>query len=253
MELYTTEFYRDRHEATAHSAQVILGILFEHFPNIGSAADIGCGVGTWLRTLEERGVKNILGIDGEWVDKDLLVIPRNTFLKANLTEKLRVPNRYDLAISLEVAEHLPPENARGFVQSLTLLADIVLFSAAIPLQGGVGHQNEQWQSYWASLFAEFGYSCRDLIRARIWDDAGIPFWYKQNALVFVAQSAMELTRNTTLVGQPLPLDLVHPQLLLTASEHWRHSMVEMKSLRGAIRTLGQSIYGYFLHGGIRLT
>jgi hypothetical protein len=47
--------------------------------------------------------------------------------------------RFDLAVCLEVAEHLPPERAESFIRELCDLAPVVLFSAAIPGQGGTGH------------------------------------------------------------------------------------------------------------------
>jgi hypothetical protein len=59
---------------------------------------------------------------------------------------------FDLAICLEVAEHLPPEAAEGFIDSLTRLAPVVLFSAAITFQVGNQHLNGQWPDYWATLF-----------------------------------------------------------------------------------------------------
>ena len=98
-----------------------------------------------------------------------------------------VTRRYDLAISIEVAEHIEPGNAEEFVRLLTGLSDTVLFSAAIPGQGGTGHVNEQWPEYWAALFRASGYGAMDCLRTKIWDDAQIPFWYRQNCLIFAAQ------------------------------------------------------------------
>jgi hypothetical protein len=100
---------------------------------------------------------NIRGFDGSWVSKELLEIPNDLFTEYDLTTPIKFGEPYDLAISLEVAEHLPEQSADTFIDSLTGLWDFVLFSAAIPHQGGVNHVNEQWQSYWAATFAERGY------------------------------------------------------------------------------------------------
>ena len=48
---------------------------------------------------------------------------------------------FALAQSFEVAKHLDQQYALKFVKLLTSCADIVLFSAAIPYQGGVCHIN----------------------------------------------------------------------------------------------------------------
>jgi hypothetical protein len=167
MKAYSQGFYNDRHERTIHSANAVLSIVLEHIPAIESAVDIGCGVGTWLSVLREKGVNHIQGIDGHWVDKELLVIPRNNFSQVDLSKVVvTLPRRYGLAISLEVAEHLLPERAAEFVTSLTDLSDFVLFSAAIPFQGGSGHVNEQWPDYWAELFSTLNYVAFDLIRPK---------------------------------------------------------------------------------------
>ena len=64
----------------------------------------------------------------------------------DLAQPLQIDRRFDLALSLEVAEHLPPECGSEFVQTLTDLSSVILFSAAIPFQGGTDHLNEQWPS-----------------------------------------------------------------------------------------------------------
>ena len=64
---------------------------------------------------------------------------------------------YDLAISVEVAEHLPADSAVSYLKFLTDMSDTVLFSGAVPGQGGVGHVNEQEWTYWLSFFNTFGY------------------------------------------------------------------------------------------------
>lgn len=220
MEAYKQEFYAGRHEKTVYSADTILSILLERIPAIDSAVDIGCGVGTWLSVLRNKGVKDIQGVDGHWVDQELLAIPRACFSQVDLGKsEIRLPRRYDLAISLEVAEHLPSDRAAEFVSSLAALSDYVLFSAAIPLQGGTNHVNEQWQHYWVKLFGDIGYVVHDCIRPRIWDDTRIPFWYRQNILFF---SRRQKSRGGQLdtcghATWSMPLDVVHPDLYLVTA------------------------------------
>ncbi len=152
MPAYDEHFYSGMHELTMYSATEVLSILEEILPPLASVVDIGCGVGTWLSVLRRKGITRVLGIDGDWVKREMLQIPSECFMPADLAQPLRHLERFDLAISLEVAEHLPPEAARGFVESLIHLADFVLFSAAIPYQGGVNHVNLQWPAYWCAYF-----------------------------------------------------------------------------------------------------
>lgn len=215
MKAYTQQFFADRHQRTIHSANAILSVALETLPKVQSAVDVGCGVGTWLSVLRARGVADVQGIDGEWVDTNLLVIPPESFLKADLTKPLEVQRRFDLAISLEVAEHLPPECAEDFVATLVRLSDCVLFSAAIPHQGGRNHLNEQWQEFWAERFARHGYQAIDVIRSRVWDDPGIDTWYKQNTLLYVKRERRSDLRNVGDVASPMRmLSVVHPDLYL---------------------------------------
>ena len=59
--------------------------------------------------------------------------------------------RFDLALCLDVTEHLPRECADPLVTLLTSLAPVVAFSAAIPVQDSYNHVNCQWPAYWFRL------------------------------------------------------------------------------------------------------
>jgi len=207
---YSDEFYSDRHTTTVEAARLILARLLDAIPPIQSTVDLGCGVGTWLSVLRERGVEEIQGLDGSWVDREQLVIPDELFEAVDLESTLSVRRRFDLAISLEVAEHLPENCADQFVDTLTGLSDFVLFSAAIPLQGGNQHVNEQWPGYWVERFAANKYLVYDFIRPAVWNERAIPYWYRQNILFFAEQS-----RRSDVKHEPtVPLRLVHPELFI---------------------------------------
>jgi hypothetical protein len=216
MKAYPEAIFNARHAKTIYSANTILSILLERIPEIGSAIDIGCGVGTWLSVLQGKGIQEIKGLDGKWVDPNLLVIPRACFEQVDLRKTIKLHDRYDLAISLEVAEHLPPDRAEEFVFLLTELSDFVLFSAAIPFQGGRHHLNEQWQHYWVKLFGALDYDVYDFIRPKIWKDTQIPYWYKQNILFFCKrQKSVDIGLDPPILPSSLlPLDVVHPDLYL---------------------------------------
>ena len=216
-EPYQAYFYDKRFAQTVDAARRILDLVLPRLPPVRSALDVGCGVGAWLAVLREKGVADVAGIDGAWIDEKLLRIPADKFRRADLSAPLNLERRYDLAICLEVAEHLPPERADGFVAELTGAADFVLFSAAIPFQGGYGHVNEQWQSYWTERFARRGYAVRDWVRPRLWTDGRISGWYRQNLLLYVAETRLtELRSPADGSADPAwPLDLVHPDEYLS--------------------------------------
>lgn len=156
---YGSRYQAHRATGSQSTADVLAPALMEKF-GPRSVVDVGCGLGGWLKAMQAVGVQDFVGIDGPWGDPDHLLISPSRFRAMDLREPLDVPDRFDMAISVEVAEHLPPERSAGFVADLVALAPIVVFSAAIPGQGGRGHINERWQSEWARMFAEHGLAPR---------------------------------------------------------------------------------------------
>jgi hypothetical protein len=233
---YTPSFF-DLHKAgSLSSARAVLGDLFTILgdPPTG-VADIGCGLGTWLRAALELGAKVVHGFDGDWVPKERLEIPIESFTSCDLVRlsmgrpsaELDSLGRVDLAISVEVAEHLPPDCACGFVELLCSKSDLILFSAAIPFQGGTDHVNENWPSVWSTLFARQGYECFDILRDRVWLRADVEWWYSQNVLVFATGEAnTRLRSRSSPVAEPLPL--IHPRkylLQVAAEQELRQALV----------------------------
>ncbi len=217
MKKYEQPFYEKWHDKKVHAAEVIFDLLLGILPPVNSAVDVGCGIGTFLSVLKKRGVTDIAGIDGPWVSSEKLCIPTGDFRRHNLEELTSLERRYDLAISLEVAEHLAPESATRFVKMLTGASDFVLFSAAIPFQGGMHHVNEQWPAYWALKFRAEGFAALDPIRPEIWNETMIPSWYKQNTLLFVKHSRLaELTLKQDYVADTsfIPPALIHPDTFM---------------------------------------
>jgi SAM-dependent methyltransferase len=204
--LYPAGFYENRRAHTAHAARQILAVLPKGLRR-DRVADIGCGTGTWLAAALATGSQYGFGIEGNWVTPAMLDDKRIEFRLQDLEQAFTGPC-VDLAISLEVAEHLSPERAQSFVADLVALAPAILFSAAIPGQGGVGHLNERWQSYWAGLFAAHGYTAHDVIRPAIWTDDAIPAWYRQNTVIYLdGPTSRALGFVPT---DPALLDRVHP-------------------------------------------
>jgi hypothetical protein len=203
MSIYDDGFYRSQSDSSYLSALSIVPTVIEMF-QVKSVVDVGCGVGTWLRAFNESGVSDVFGIDGDYVTSSQLLVPEDKFHAHDLSKPLHIDRRFDCCISLEVAEHLPPSSSEDFVASLTSLSDIVLFSAAIPNQGGVMHINERWQSYWVKLFSIHGYVPYCDIRRYFWNEVNVSDWYRQNLLIFVNEKHIVPSSVVPLV------DIVHP-------------------------------------------
>ncbi len=171
----------------------------------GSILDVGCGAATWLRAAQENGVTDILGIDGEENIIDELFIDQKYFRKWDLSSPVSLERKFDVALCLEVAEHLEEKYAHVLIQTLVTHADRVVFSAACPGQPGQHHVNCQWPAYWQKLFNAAGFACEDSLRWIIWDASVIEPWYRQN--MFLARRSPESGK------EPRIHPVIHPEIL----------------------------------------
>lgn len=205
------------HEESVHNLQApkqIVPLLMKMF-NPTSVIDVGCGLGTFLHEFHNNCVKTIHGIDGSWANKELLskYISLENFEEVDLEKPYYGEQKYDLAICLEVAEHLKPESASTIVNTLTNLSDVIVFSAAVPFQGGMNHINEQWSSYWEELFEQHNYKMLDIIRPAVWDNPDIFWWYKQNMMVVAKDKLIStILSQTSLLELIKVKNLIHPEL-----------------------------------------
>jgi SAM-dependent methyltransferase len=191
-----------------------------------SVLDVGCGLGTWLRVFEEGGVIDYLGVDGEYVDKRLLKIPEEKFLAVDLQKQWSVNRKFDLVICLEVAEHLREESADLLVESLVSHGDTIVFSAAIPGQGGQYHINEQWPRYWQEKFAKHGFYYHDELRPLIWENSRVDWWYRQNIFTISREKSPD---------NALLMDAVHPELFRLVNDNASASMASLVEGKQGLR------------------
>lgn len=212
---YDQNFF-DVFEKDSRKAARLIGPVVLDLVPATSAIDVGGGRGIWLSVFKELGVSQALVIDGDYVQVDRLAVAKDEFLAKDLEKPLNLDRKADLAISLETAEHLSEARADSFIDDLCRLAPVILFSAAVPRQGGTNHINERWQSYWAEKFARHGYRPADVIRQRLWDNQDAGAVYLQNALIYANEegiakypklaAAIEATN-------PKMLDIVHPLVM----------------------------------------
>jgi hypothetical protein len=232
---YSKTYYDNHSSGSLSSAEETIPVIMEYI-SPASVVDVGCGVATWLSVWEKNGVKDIQGLDGDYVKKEQLMIDPSKFQSIDLEKGLSLPRRFELVTSLEVAEHLQPSSAAGFVRALCQLGDVIVFSAAMPHQGGVNHYNEQYPGYWVAHFAENGFSAYDLLRPRLWNNNRIDGSYRQNILFFVKDAVKEKYPAIT-SHQPTKevLPFVHPAVF----EYWMQQYHrDKKYLRTPFKAMG---------------
>jgi hypothetical protein len=215
--VYGEEFFQREQGTSLKGAALVLDAVND-FIAVDSVIDIGCGVGEWLKVYHEKGVGNILGIDGAYLNPAQLVIPRDRFMSRDISRPITdIQRKFDLTISLEVAEHIDPSCTETYINNVTNFSDVILFSAAIPTQGGVHHVNEQWPSYWIERFKRVGYVPVDCIRWLIWNLKEVPYIYKQNIMFYIKETAIDShprLREQIRRGGSDVFDVVHPECLL---------------------------------------
>lgn len=215
--VYNKAFYLNQMNESKKSAREIIPMLFDIYkPN--SVIDVGCGTGAWLSEFKNAGVENVLGMDGDYVNRELLMIDKNEFLAQDLNGDFgdKINNKFDMAMSLEVAEHIEYKNAKKFVKSIINFSDFILFSAAIPYQGGTEHINENWIEYWSTLFREYDFYPIDYFRDKIWSNTNICWWYRQNIMIYVRKDKIEKFIPGYDFEKELPKTYIHPELFLWA-------------------------------------
>jgi 2-polyprenyl-3-methyl-5-hydroxy-6-metoxy-1,4-benzoquinol methylase len=173
--LYQEDFFADQAVNSFESAKIV-ATLVHKLIKPESVVDFGCGLGGWLKAFSELGARRVRGVDGDYVDQSKLYIDSSCFTAIDLSEPFEIGEKYDLAISLEVAEHLPSAAGERLVKACTSAAEVVLFSAAVPGQGGTGHINEQWPEYWNDQFEKAGFVMIDALRSKIRDDPRSKWW-----------------------------------------------------------------------------
>lgn len=195
---YTSRYYRRISEGAIRSAKIVMEAISNQL-SVNSdqltVIDIGCGLGEW-----NNENPYYVGVDHR-VRKEDLLIPVENFIECDLEKEfveLGLRTKYDLCLCLEVAEHLRSHRADGLVKMLCSLSDIVLFSAAIPFQGGTGHVNEQWQSYWAKLFEENGFGIYARHQPHIINDPDVELWYRNNIVLYERGAVLGAVRDLIL-------------------------------------------------------
>jgi SAM-dependent methyltransferase len=184
--LYSDVFYQRTTELARSAARTVCPILHSALKP-DSVLDVGCAQGAWLVEWNALGAK-VKGLDSS--RHEGLLVEDGAFDVANLEDGFSVASRFDLAQCLEVAEHLTPAGGARLIESLAQAADIVVFSAAPPGQGGENHVNERPYTFWRDIWSDQGFAMFDAIRPEIAGHQTIPPWYRFNMFLFANKSGV---------------------------------------------------------------
>jgi len=206
---YSHDFYSYIDAGSRRSARAVASVLLPEM-KIASLLDVGAGHGAWAAEWLAAGVKNVVAVDGDYVQPNQLAIPKKNFRAHDLSTPLDLKKSFDLVQSLEVAEHLPEGKAELFVDNLIRHGDVILFSAAVPHQGGEHHVNEQPPEYWRRKFAARGYAAFDFVRPKLEGRSEVMPWYRFNSYVYANEAGQKRLSKAMLTsripdGQPLEI------------------------------------------------
>ncbi len=234
---YNGPFHNSLRAISRQSALAVVPLLIKSI-NPKSVVDFGYRSGEWLSVFREFGISDLLGVDGASA-KDAQVAS----LSAAFDEHLN--RRFDLALCLELAEHLDIARAQAFVEGLTRLAPVVAFSSAIPSQSDEGHLNKQWQSYWTGLFEAQGYQPFFALRHALWENEDVTLSYRQTLICFCARNHPELIERLTQLEKetPVSVDVVHPDLHLQISGDLARWQRSSEHLERHVRECATEIHG----------
>jgi SAM-dependent methyltransferase len=183
--IYDDKFFEKNLEWNKPIAAKLVNILIDYF-NPSSVVDLGCGNAEFLSEFYKKGIL-IQGYEGSCFAIKKALIDKKYIQLFDLKNKIDSPRRYDLALCLEVAEHIENKFSQRLIENLTTLSDTVVFTAAPPGQGGHFHMNEQPREFWIDIFKQRNYNYDAQITERVRNDMkkdGVLWWYCDNIMVF---------------------------------------------------------------------
>ena len=166
--------------------------LFQKIFNFKSLIDVGSATGHYLKTCIDAGVDDVMGLEGSPEAFKKLIVDKKYVIMHDFRDPYTFHRKWDLAISIEVAEHIDGIYADNYVKILTDSSDTVLLTAAPPGQGGTAHVNEQPQEWWIARFSTFGFAYDKATTRQVKEGIeeaeekgfGVAPWLKPNVMVF---------------------------------------------------------------------
>lgn len=190
--IYDNKFFQNTIKLEAESAAQFVALILKYY-HPKSIVDIGCGAGIYLNEFAKKGIKNLLGIDGSPAASEEFLLSKDKLIIFDLAQKYNFKEKYDLALCLEVAEHLEKHDADTLVKTISEASDNIIFSAAVCGQGprSIGHINEQPPEYWIKKFKENNFiylESQTEEMKREMKEKEVVWWIVNNLMVFKKKS-----------------------------------------------------------------
>lgn len=185
--VYDKTFYDEPNTRKKLSANHVADIIVDNL-EFESVFDIGCGIGMFICEIRRRG-KEVLGCDYSEAAIANACEGISVF-QADVTETISVGRKFDLVLCFEVAEHIAEKFSDQLVDNCVRHSDSILFTAAPPGQGGVGHINEQPYSYWQNKFAARGFVYNEEVSVKLKNtmrEQNVVSWIADNIMYFNKQ------------------------------------------------------------------
>ena len=184
---YNTDYFTNDIFSTDYT--FIANVIFEKYKP-RTVIEFGCGPGHLTKALSKLGIK-VDAIDG-FSTPDFDGFSNILFTTIDLNNEDQLSDfldnkQYDIAICTEVAEHLNPTISQTLIKYLTKCSPVVVFSAAVPFQGGHGHINCRSRGFWHNIFIKHNFQLLDSLRNKLRENDNLAIWYKLNMLDYVSK------------------------------------------------------------------
>ncbi len=195
LRIYNKDFFLSNQKEGLKIAEWFISLLQDIF-EFQSLIDLGCATGHYLFYALKEGVSDVLGVEGSPAAFSNLLVDKKYIIQHDLRKPLNLNRKYDIALSIEVAEHIDKKYSDVYLKSMCDCSDLIIFTAATPNQGGKCHVNEQPHKWWIEKFKKhsfrFDKKMTDLLRRKIKENAEagkfIVFWLEPNIMVFCRES-----------------------------------------------------------------
>jgi SAM-dependent methyltransferase len=155
------------HRAALEASPAMVAGILEQFPIVRSAADFGCGTGAYVAEFRKHG-RDAVGFEYSSRAREMARAAFGLEIQPfDLATFDNAGRTFDLTMSLEVAEHMPPELGDRLADVCCFHAPLVVFTAAHPGQPGQGHINLRPKSYWIDRFARNGFAFDEAASRRL--------------------------------------------------------------------------------------
>lgn len=185
--MYSRDFHKSI-ENDEYPQAVRLASYIKNYMRPSKFIDFGCSTGLYLREMQIQ-IPELESVGYEFSKDAVDMALCKNVIEFDLTKKLDIDKKENtLGLCLEVLEHIDDSNWLPVLKNLSSLCDTIIFSAAVPGQGGTGHINCRNKIDWIYRFHTLGWIV-DLDKTKhileVMTNGYHMGWFSFNAMVLV--------------------------------------------------------------------